>query len=433
MAHDGGVVDMAKTRQGSWEAKAEALLEGVAVGKRKRLEQGVYVRKLASGDVVLEVGWRDTVGRQKFRTIKGGLTTAREELADELGKRKRGEQTEADPRLTFNRAADLWAENRLPRLRTNTQASYKASLAHLRPEFGPLRLSQISPDHVVAYVGKREAQGAKGWTIKGEFTVISAIYTYAARFHGYPGLPPTRGLDDFERPNTRDARDPVILEPEQRAMLMGQFQPEHRLMFDLYVQTGLRRSELLGLSWGDVNFGAGTLAIAAQIDKRTRERVPLKTDQSEDVLEVSPAMLARLRARKVAAKHSRPGDLVFPGEGGKGRHPDSITKLFQRAAERAGLLLHEQSGRQVRLHLHDLRAMHGSDLAEDRRFTPAEIQARLRHGSMDTTSRFYVKIRRSMGATQERANRLGDLYDTPVEPTPDDAPVVVQFKSAEAS
>jgi len=48
-----------------------------ATARRVRVERNIYRRQDASGHTVHEVGYRDSAGRQRWRTVDGGITAAR--------------------------------------------------------------------------------------------------------------------------------------------------------------------------------------------------------------------------------------------------------------------------------------------------------------------------------------------------------------------
>lgn len=159
------------------EAVAEVDMSN-ATPRRTRVERGIYRRT----DERFEIGWRDAQGKLRWRVVDGGIMAARAALAQEHSKRARGEAVAADPRLTFDAAADAWWEARAGRLRPMTQSAYRAGLKHLRRHFGRQRLATITAGDVAAYVTSKDS--LKGWTIKGHLTVVSAIFRYANRHLG---------------------------------------------------------------------------------------------------------------------------------------------------------------------------------------------------------------------------------------------------------
>jgi hypothetical protein len=107
---------------------------------RERVEPGIWRRGEA-----FEITWRDAEGKQRGKSVQGGITAARKALTDaKSSKRDRGERT-SDPRLTFNAAADAWWAARVVKLRPTTQSADSAALRHLRAAFGRRRLAASAP------------------------------------------------------------------------------------------------------------------------------------------------------------------------------------------------------------------------------------------------------------------------------------------------
>jgi integrase len=67
------------------------------------------------------------------------------------------------------------------------------------------------------------------------------------------------------RQSARRRKDPVVLEPKEIQEILAQLEPGARLMVMLAVTAGLRRSELFGLKWADVNFSGMRISIQRSI------------------------------------------------------------------------------------------------------------------------------------------------------------------------
>ena len=121
---------------------------------RERVEPGIWRRGEA-----FEITWRDAEGKQRGKSVQGGITAARKALTDaKSSKRDRGERT-SDPRRTFTAAADAWWAARVVKLRPSTENAYSAALRHLRAAFRRRRLADIGPTDVARHVSQRDAKG----------------------------------------------------------------------------------------------------------------------------------------------------------------------------------------------------------------------------------------------------------------------------------
>ena len=119
-------------------------------------------------------------------------------------------------------------------------------------------------------------------------------------------------------------------------------------MYYLELATGLRRGELLGLKWTDVDFGQGTLTVRRQISRINGQVVeaplktknayrvipaPLKTKNAYRVIPLGEQALAVLQSQQEKT-HS---EYAFPSPNGGPISPDSVRNMLRREAGRAAL------------------------------------------------------------------------------------------------
>jgi site-specific recombinase XerD len=137
--------------------------------------------------------------------------------------------------LTFDQAADAWWEAQATALSLNTQSAYRASLKCLRKVWGPRRLDYIKVNQVAEPIREMEADGRKGWTIKGCLTVAGRVFDYAGRRLDWRGNNPVSELDPSERPSndegehinfTRDQLTGVIRQAAAKTKIIGPIEPQ---------------------------------------------------------------------------------------------------------------------------------------------------------------------------------------------------------------
>ena len=119
-------------------------------------------------------------------------------------------------------------------------------------------------------------------------------------------------------------------------------------VYELYyldLATGLRRGELLGLKWTDVDFEYGAVMVQRAISRQNGKVVeaPLKTKNAYRTLPLSADAIDVLKMQKCKIGNS---EWVFPSPTGGPMSPDSVLHMLQRVLKRAGL---------PRIRFHDLR------------------------------------------------------------------------------
>lgn len=144
-------------------------------------------------------------------------------------------------------------------------------------------------------------------------------------------------------------------EAQVRGHVAGTF---YEALYAVALLLGLRRGELLGLRWRDIDLDARTLKVRQQVKRMDRQIVvtsTLKTPKARRVLPLSEALVTIFMAHmaRVQTMRDKAGadwvehDFVFPNDRGGYRRPDNLTTHCARLLARLGITGH---------HLHDLRA-----------------------------------------------------------------------------
>jgi integrase len=174
----------------------------------------------------------------------------------------------------------------------------------------------------------------------------------------------------------------------------------------LVMTTGLRRGELAGLRWADLDLDAHRLRVAVTrlaVDNKVVDGTP-KSRASGRSIALDPATVVALRAHRLRQTEERLAagpawvdcGLVFVYPDGRAPHPHRFNRLFYMATRKAGL---------PPIRLHDLRHSYataalaaGVDLKV--------MQERLGHSTIATTADLYVHV--PPHVDQEAANRTAD-------------------------
>jgi integrase len=131
----------------------------------------------------------------------------------------------------------------------------------------------------------------------------------------------------------------------------------------LALSTGMRRGELLGLRWQDIDLNSGTLRVVQSLEQTKaglRFKAP-KTKHGRRTITLPPSIVAELRTHWKAQQEQRLAlglgkapdtALVFPAWDGNPRSPAALTKEWTRAMK----------GANMKVTLHALRHTHASSL-----------------------------------------------------------------------
>ena len=138
--------------------------------------------------------------------------------------------------------------------------------------------------------------------------------------------------------------------------------------------TGLRRGELLGLRWRDVDFGGSTIRVRAGYAAGY-----LTTPKSGKVRSVpmAPDVASALETLRAREQFTAEDDFVFSGQAGIPLDGDALSKRYEDALQRAGLR---------RLRFHDLRHSFGSRMIA--RADIRRVQEWMGHADIQTTMKY---------------------------------------------
>lgn len=322
-----------------------------AMPRRVRIERNIYRRSTG----VLEVGFKDAGGIQRWRTVDGGIMAARRLRDELLARRGRGEAVAPDSRLRFGEAADLWFAGPVLDLRQSTQAKYRSALGqHLRPRYGGRRLDSITADELAGLVRDMREQGKSEATIAVVLGVISRIYKFAARRLDWHGTNPTMVLLSSERPKVSRAKRRPIFTPDQIEQTIAAATEPYRTIFTVAALTGARMSELCGLTWTDVSLDDpddAEVTFGWQVDRKGNRR-PTKTDGSARTVPIPRELALVLARHKLASHDTRMDAFVFATRSGRPLGQRNVQRALRKAQERAT----DEDGRPTFSILHELDA-----------------------------------------------------------------------------
>ncbi len=309
--------------------------------------------------------------------------------------------------ITFAEWANLWLERKAKEARPKTAHAYRYDLAPLIREIGHLRLQAIRPHHLRAAFDRLRDGGLSRRGLREALMLARAIFREALKVDLIMRNP----AEAVEVSLPKASPVGKVLLPEQVPAFL-EAAKEERLYPALFLilTTGLRRGEVCGLKWEDVDLEGWRLTVRnnrTTLSGKVLETLP-KTTRGFRTIHLSPDAVEVLRAWKRVQEEEREKaqdawedtGYVFTNPLGLPIHPDNLNHALRRVCDRAGL---------PRLRVHDLRHTHATLLL--RKGVPVEVVSeKLGHATPAFTLTQYRHILPE--ERREYALSLADLTGT---------------------
>jgi len=150
----------------------------------------------------------------------------------------------------------------------------------LRPFFGIIKASRLSTDLMDEYREKRKTEGVTDATVNRELTILRTSF-HNARKRTPPKVNIVPYFPMVKETNVRKG----FLTDAQYSKLLGALPEEIRPLFICAYETGMRRSELLSITWDQVDFEQSIIALPADTTKnRAGRSVPILKGEMYNLL-----------------------------------------------------------------------------------------------------------------------------------------------------
>ncbi len=288
-------------------------------------------------------------------------------------------------RRWFKAGAHRWS----PRTFETRERAYRV---HIDPAFGAVPPGQIDTADIERWVVKLLGCGQPRRQVEIAYETLRPLLGWIVGQRELP-VNPASGVRFPQRPPAPSPAERVITGEQTQALLRACLRIEHETIVRVAVESGLRRGEIAGLLWTDIDLPARRINVRRAVTQPARagkiERRP-KMGKSGRVA-ISDELASALERQKTQnTSRGRPDDqgLVWPGRDGGPMSPSSITHLIQRLCRRAGLV--DATGATL-IHLHGLR--HTAASAAISAGVPITVvAAQLRHSRPTTTMQVYAHL-----------------------------------------
>ena len=302
---------------------------------------------------------------------------------------------------------EVWYENYVKiKMRPSSYLTYRGYLDnHIKPNIGGISLGSLTTldlqklykkllegGRVDRIESKRQPKGLSAKTVRNIHQIISSALKLAVDQRLLARNP----ADGCALPKV-ERKEMQTLPAAQLASFLREARESG--VFALYyidLTTGLRRGELLGLKWEDVDLEKGELRVRRQIGRVGGEvlEMPLKTKNAYRTLPLSADAISVLKMQKCKVGNS---EWVFPSPTGGPMSPDSVLHMLHRVLKRAGL---------PKVRFHDLRHTFAT-LALQNGVDVKTVSGMLGHFSAGFTLDIYAHVTTS--AKREAAKTMGNV------------------------
>jgi integrase len=284
-------------------------------------------------------GKRRQYSKAGFPTKKAA-DAALTELKHQLGK---GTYVKPSEKLLAEYAPEIMARRLTTGsgLKPTTAATYQRYVEQdiVPSRLGEMRLTDIRRSHVNAWVADLTKAGRGAVTVRRALATLRMIFSTAVRDEIIPANPAIM----VDKPVVHD--HPVAAWEPEHIMMFLDHCGRHRLgsLFELVLYTALRRGEVTGLHWSDVDLAARTVVVQhnrVSVDGRVQETTT-KTRSGRRQVPLTDAAVAALLEWRVRQDNEREAAQeawetqghVFTMEDGRALDPAYVTRLFRKLSE----------------------------------------------------------------------------------------------------
>ena len=368
--------------------------------------RGHIAKKGSRYYVVIYEGVDASTGKPKRRWHAAGETRAEaEKLLAELVKRVHDGDYRAPDKVTVgDYLLQRWLPAKKTRLKPTTAGVYERNIRlHINPNIGHIPLQKVQPEDLDGLYaklltdGKRNGKdgGLSARSVRAVHTTIQSALSDAVRKGTV-----VRNVADLADPPAAGRSEQAMsvwTSEELRCFLEAISGHDLYPLYLLAATTGMRRGELAGLTWRNVDLDAARLTVNQQILSVGYNLIEgsLKSATSRRTIDLDPLTVAELRRhrrnqleQRMATGRRSDDGYAFAKPDGSPVHPDYISQTFRRAVAKLDV---------PRIRLHDLRHTHASILLQQG-VNAKVVSERLGHSSVAFTMTVYQHVMPGMQA-----------------------------------
>ncbi len=337
---------------------------------------------------------------KRNQKIKSGFRTRKEAeaaLATTMAEANKGEYIEPS-RMTVKDYLTKWLEDSVKHNnKKSTLVNYKYLLeTHVFEEIGEIELGSLQPRHLQQLYSDKLQNGRvygegglSATTVRRIHAVLRKALSTAVKWQ----LIRLNPADAVDAPKQSRKEMKCLTKEDVETFLEAVQSDTYKVLYLVAIMTGMRRGEILGLRWQDVDLDNGQASIRQSyiaLHDGSMHLDTTKTKGSERTVALSNSVVVALRRHKAlqAAHQLKLGhaykdyDLVFASEMGTPINASNLHRNFKQTLEKAGL---------PNIRPHDLRHTHATLMLQEG-VHPKIVSERLGHSSIQITLDTYSHV-----------------------------------------
>ena len=375
---------------------------------RREMKNGIRKRGKNSYAIFISLGKDPVTGKYNYHweTVRGTKKEAEKRRTELLHQLDTGTFIKPS-KTTFAEYLERWLQDYAkPNISPRGYERYAGIIKkYFIPEMGNIPLTQLKPEHIQGHIRAIRDQGLKPETIKFHHAVIHKALQTAVKW----GLLYRNAADGVDVPRNGHTEMQTWDDFQVRQFLDTARDSIYYALFHTALFTGMRRSELLGLQWRDVEIQQIDVCRSLHhLKDGSYIFTQPKSEKSKRTIALAPSSVLVLAEHKERQQAIRTmlgetlgkDDLVFSTPQGSPLRPNTITRAWTILAAKAGV---------KRIRLHDARHTHAS-LMLKQGIHPKIVQERLGHSTISMTLDIYSHVAPGL---QEAAAKS---FDTLVNP-----------------
>ena len=323
--------------------------------RRSNGEGNIRKRKDGRWEGRYTAGRDPVTGKQIFKNVLGKTQAeVKEKLQKALAQAGKIDFAKTG-KYTVTMWMNEWFENVAKiKVRPSSHQTYRGYIDHhIAPNIGSIPLEKLTTmdlqklyrklmntGRVERIEAKQQPKGLSAKTVRNINQVISSAMDFAVAQKIIPENP----CKAVALPKVEHKEMQTIPAEQLQAFLREAKATGVYEMYYIELATGLRRGELLGLKWTDIDWPNGIIKVRRQVARVDGQIVeaPLKTKNSYRAVTISQQAIEVLKQQKEKTND----EYVFPSPNGGPISPDSVNNMLKRVLARAGI---------PKVRFHDLR------------------------------------------------------------------------------